>query len=112
VFEDSQGGVRSCDSLGNDVVVRSGGIVWLQAASGALHQEIPAKTGREVHGAQIFVNLSSKNKLAAPRTHWLESRVVPEWQSARRVTACGSWSGRTNASRHCSSLPSRSTCSM
>ena len=81
VFEDSEGGVRSRDSLGNDVVVGPGGIVWLQAASGALHQEVPAETGRELHGAQIFVNLSAKNKLASPRTLWLESSVVPEWQS-------------------------------
>jgi redox-sensitive bicupin YhaK (pirin superfamily) len=79
VFEDSPTGVRSRDSLGNDVVVGPGGIVILQAASGALHQEVPAEPGRELHGAQIFVNLTSKNKLGAPRTLWLESSVVPEW---------------------------------
>ncbi len=81
VFEDSQGGVRSRDSLGNDVAVGPGGIVWLQAASGALHQEVPAQTGGELYGAQIFVNLSSTNKLAAPRTLWLENSEVPEWRS-------------------------------
>ena len=81
VFEDSETGVRSRDSLGNDVVVGPGGIVWLQAARGALHQEVPAESGRELHGAQIFVNLSSKNKLAAPRTLWLASDAAPTWQS-------------------------------
>ena len=81
VFENSQGGVRSRNSLGNDVVVGPGGIVWLQAASGALHQEVPAQTGGELYGAQIFVNLSSTNKLAAPRTLWLENSEVPEWRS-------------------------------
>ena len=81
VFEESQGGVRSRNSLGNDVVVEPGGIVWLQAASGALHQEVPAQTGRELYGAQIFVNLSSTNKLAPPRTLWLENSEVPEWRS-------------------------------
>lgn len=39
----------------------------------------PAETGREVHGAQIFVNL--KNKLIAPRTLWLTNSDVPEWRS-------------------------------
>jgi hypothetical protein len=81
VFEDSQGGVRSRDSLGNDVVVGPGGIVWLQAASGALHQEVPAQAGGELSGAQIFVNLSSTNKLAAPRTLWLKNSDVPEWRN-------------------------------
>src|SRR5271166_1781445 len=52
-------GVRSRDSLGNDVIVRPGGIVWFQAARGALHQEeVPAQQGTELHGAQIFVKLS------------------------------------------------------
>jgi redox-sensitive bicupin YhaK (pirin superfamily) len=81
VFEDSESGVRSRDSLGNDVVVGPGGIVWFQAAQGALHQEVPAEIGRELHGAQIFVNLSSKNKLAAPLTRWLASDAVPGWPS-------------------------------
>lgn len=81
VFEDSPGALRSRDSLGNDLVIGPGGIVWLQAGSGALHQEVPAEAGREVHGAQIYVNLSSKNKLAAPRAFWLEREQVPEWRS-------------------------------
>jgi redox-sensitive bicupin YhaK (pirin superfamily) len=99
VFEDSEGGVRSRDSLGNDVVVGPGGIVWLQAARGALHQEVPAESGRELHGAQIFVNLSSKNKLAASRTLWLESSVVPEWQSEagdRVRVVVGSYEGASS----------------
>ncbi len=80
-FEDSQGSARSRDSLGNDVVVRPGGIVWFQAGSGAIHHEVPAETGRELHGAQIFVKLSAKNKLIAPRTFWLDRNEVPEWHN-------------------------------
>ena len=81
VFEDSKGSLRSRDSLGNDLVIGPGGIVWLQTGRGALHQEVPAEIGRELHGAQIYVNLSSKNKLAAPRTFWLQTSEVPEWRS-------------------------------
>ena len=81
VFEDSRSGLRSRDSLGNDVVVRPGGIVWTQAARGAMHDELPAERGRELHGLQIFINLSARNKLAAPQVLWLESSEVPEWRS-------------------------------
>ena len=81
VFEDSPGGVRSRDSLGDDVVVGPGGIVWLQAASGALHQEVPAQPGRQVKGAQIFVNLNSGISSHAPRALWLENNGVAEWRS-------------------------------
>lgn len=60
VFPDSPGGNRSRDSLGNDIVVGPGGIVWMQAGSGMLHQEMPADSSRELHGLQVFVNLSQR----------------------------------------------------
>ena len=81
VFEDSKGSLRSRDSLGNDLVTGPGGIVWTQAGSGLIHEELPAKQGRELHGLQIFVNLSSKNKLMAPQVFRLEQSEVPEWRS-------------------------------
>jgi redox-sensitive bicupin YhaK (pirin superfamily) len=81
VLEDSEGGLRSRVSLGEDVVVGSGGIVWTQAGSGVIHEEVPADTDRELHGVQLFVNLSSKNKLVAPRVLWLAGNDVPEWRN-------------------------------
>ena len=80
VLEDSQGSLRSRDSLGNDNVVGPGGIVWTQAASGLMHEEVPAESGLELHGLQIFVNLSAKNKLTAPTVFRLSGNEVPEWQ--------------------------------
>jgi len=81
VFEDSPCGLRSRDSLGNDFVIDPGGIVWTQAGSGLMHQEVAADNDRELHGLQAFVNLSSKNKLAAPQVLRLKRRDVPEWRS-------------------------------
>lgn len=81
VFEDSEGSLRSRDSLGNDVLTGPGGIVWTQAGSGVIHEELPADARHELHGMQIFVNLSAKNKLAPPRMFRLEKDQVPEWRS-------------------------------
>ncbi len=81
VFDDSKSGVRSRDSLGNDVIVGPGGIVWTQAGSGVMHEEQPADPDRELHGLQIFVNLSAKNKLTPPRMLRLAKADVPEWRS-------------------------------
>ena len=81
VFEDSQGDLRSRDSLGNDVNTGPGGIVWTLAGRGVIHEELPANAKRELHGLQIFVNLSPKNKLVAPQMFRLESREVPEWRN-------------------------------
>ncbi len=79
IFEDSPGALRSRDSLGNDLEIGPGGIVWLQAGRGAQHQEVPAVRGTQLHGAQIYVNLSKSNKLADPKTMYLLSKQVPEW---------------------------------
>lgn len=81
VFEDSQASLRSRDSLGNDAVVGPGGLVWTQAGSGLMHEETPAEKGRELHGLQIFVNLSSKNKLVKPQQFRIENQGVPAWRS-------------------------------
>ena len=81
VFEDSASGVRSRTSTGADLVVGAGGIVWTQAGSGVIHEEVPAERGRELHGLQLFVNLSSKNKLSAPRVLSVETNDVPDWSS-------------------------------
>jgi pirin-like protein len=47
VLEDSQRGLRSRTSLGNDIVVGPGGIVWTQAGRGVIHEEAPADADRE-----------------------------------------------------------------
>lgn len=76
VLEDSAVALRSRDSLGNDLEIRPGGLVWLQAGRGAQHQELPATRG-ELHGAQIYVNLSTRNKLLPPRTLSVQPEDVP-----------------------------------
>jgi redox-sensitive bicupin YhaK (pirin superfamily) len=81
VFEDSPGDLRSRASSGVDLVVGPGGIVWTEAGSGVVHEEIPATPGRELHGIQIFVNLSAQNKLTPPRILYLDPAQVPEWRS-------------------------------
>jgi redox-sensitive bicupin YhaK (pirin superfamily) len=80
VFEDSPGGVRSRASNGVDLVLGPGAIIWTHAGNGIVHEEIPAEPGVELHGVQIFVNLSAKGKLTEPQVHYLEPDQVPEWR--------------------------------
>lgn len=81
VFEDSDGAARSRASSGVDLVVQPGGIAWTHAGSGIVHEEIPAEPGRELHGVQLFVNLSARNKLTDPQVLSLEPDEVPVWHS-------------------------------
>jgi redox-sensitive bicupin YhaK (pirin superfamily) len=80
VFEDSPGGLRSRTSTGTDVVVGPGGFVWTNAGRGVIHEEVPATRGLELHGLQLFVNLTSENKLSAPWVLALEGHDVPGWE--------------------------------
>lgn len=79
VLPDSPGGLRSRDSLGNDIVVGPGGIVWTQAGRGALHEELPSHPGCELHGLQVFVHLPGELKLSEPRVLHLDGQDVPVW---------------------------------
>lgn len=83
VFEDSPGDLRSRDSLGNDIRVGPGGIVWTQAGRGIVHHEVPALQNCELHGVQFFVNLSAESKLIPPQVLSLDGKDVPQWHSER-----------------------------
>lgn len=82
VFEDSIGAVRSRTSTGADIVMGAGGIIWTQAGRGVIHEEIPAQRGQELHGLQLFVNVTSQHKSDTPRIMVLEGKDVPAWRSA------------------------------
>nr|WP_315594153.1 pirin-like C-terminal cupin domain-containing protein [uncultured Cupriavidus sp.] len=77
VFEDSAGGLRNRDSLGHNLVIKPGEMVWTQAGRGIVHDEFPAQFGHEVHGVQVFVNLASSNKSLAPQMMHAAARDVP-----------------------------------
>lgn len=81
VMRDSHGSVRSRASTGEDVTVGPGGIVWTEAGRGVIHEEVPADPARELHGLQLFINLSRENKLAEPAVRHLDPSDVPEWRS-------------------------------
>ena len=79
VFEDSRGAVRSRASTGVDLTIGPGGIVWSEAGRGVVHEEVPADQGVQLHGLQLFVNLSASHKTGDPRVLSLRGDEVPEW---------------------------------
>lgn len=76
VFEDSAGALRNRDSLGHDVVIEPGEMVWTQAGSGVVHDEFPSLSGREVHGVQIFVNLARRHKDLPPQMFYARTKDI------------------------------------
>ncbi|TCR79020.1 pirin-like C-terminal cupin domain-containing protein [Rhizobium sp. BK376] len=76
MFEDSTGGFVNRDTLGSNVVLKSGDLYWLAAASGAVHEELPAP-GARTHALQIFVNLPARLKGEPARALHVHAEKVP-----------------------------------
>lgn len=77
LFLDSETGVNNRDSLGNRNRIQPGGLHWMAAGHGIVHEEIPAEIGKTVHMLQIFVNLAVDRQGAKPFTLSIEPQDVP-----------------------------------
>jgi redox-sensitive bicupin YhaK (pirin superfamily) len=70
------------DSAGNYAKVYSGGVQWMKAGNGIIHDEtinVDSTTGtNRIHGFQFWVNLPSKNKAEKPEYLAIESHETPQ----------------------------------
>jgi redox-sensitive bicupin YhaK (pirin superfamily) len=87
MFRDGVGAFRNRDSLGDQSLIEPGALHWTQAGSGMMHEEIPVEPGVDCHGLQLFVNLRSDHKLAAPRAFHVSAAAVPVVHASPGVTA-------------------------
>ena len=69
------------DSLGNEMVVKAGGVQWTTAGRGIIHAEAPTKEfvkkGGDLEGIQLWLNLPAKNKMMPPNYQHLEKEQIP-----------------------------------
>lgn len=77
MFRDAVGSFRNRDSLGDQSLIEPGALHWTQAGAGMMHEEIPIDPGVDCHGLQLFVNLRSDHKHAAPRAFHVSAAEVP-----------------------------------
>lgn len=70
------------DSAGNYAKVYSGGIQWMKAGNGIIHDEtlnVDSQTGtNRTHAFQFWINLPSKNKAEKPEYLAIQSDEVPQ----------------------------------
>ena len=70
------------DSLGNEMVVKAGGVQWTTAGHGIVHAEAPTKAfvqrGGELEGIKLWLNLPAKDKLMPPNYQHLEAAQIPK----------------------------------
>tara|TARA_B110000090_G_scaffold86518_1_gene98364 strand:+ start:1934 stop:2803 length:870 start_codon:yes stop_codon:yes gene_type:complete len=91
------------DSLGNEMVVKAGGVQWTTAGHGIVHAEAPTKEfvkkGGTLEGIQLWLNLPAKDKLMPPNYQHLEAAQIPkifsEDQKVQLNVIAGNQNGQT-----------------
>ncbi|MEV6979450.1 pirin family protein [Kitasatospora sp. NPDC093806] len=75
------GDIANADSRGHRAVVRAGGVQWLTAGSGIVHEALPTPeflaAGGLQHLLQIWVNLPTRDKSLPPRSQNAEAADLP-----------------------------------
>ncbi|KAB5527602.1 hypothetical protein DKX38_021449 [Salix brachista] len=61
-----QGGIAHQDFAGNKGTIHTGDVQWMTAGRGIIHSEMPAGEGAQT-GLQLWINLSSQDKMIEPR---------------------------------------------
>lgn len=77
VFLDSESGMANRDSTGMNNLIKPGGVHWLMAGRGVVHEEVPAEVGKTVHSLQIFVRISPELQIAPPVAMSIEPDDIP-----------------------------------
>ena len=71
------GAMTHQDHLGNQSTVRDGGIQWMTAGSGIIHQEMPQPADRML-GVQIWLNMKRDEKMSDPAYYDIPASDIPE----------------------------------
>ncbi|HEX9908963.1 MAG TPA: pirin family protein [Thermoplasmata archaeon] len=80
-----RGSVDHGDSMGNVGAIGSGGVQWMTAGSGIIHQEMPRPYDGMMQGFQLWMNLPSSKKMMGPRYRSITDRQIPITTPSRGV---------------------------
>ena len=72
-----RGTMRHRDSLGNNGLVDSGGIQWITAGHGIVHEEATEQEHGGLQGFQLWINLPASHKDMAPRYGSVAASRIP-----------------------------------
>ncbi|MDF3934235.1 pirin family protein [Pseudomonas citronellolis] len=80
-----EGRMRHRDHLGNEGLLKPGGVQWMTAAHGIIHSEMPEQVEGAMRGFQLWLNLPAKSKLGAAGYRDIEPADVPRLTTADGV---------------------------
>lgn len=70
------------DHLGNEGDLRAGGVQWMTAGKGVIHEERPQQANGLLRGFQLWLNLPAKDKWQPAAYQNIEPEQVPEVSTA------------------------------
>lgn len=79
------GSMRHRDSTGNEGLLQSGGVQWMNAGSGIIHSELPEQQEGRMEGFQLWLNLSAQDKMSAPWYRDIQTGDIPEFTTEEGV---------------------------
>ncbi|MDO9539446.1 MAG: pirin family protein [Methanocalculus sp.] len=72
-----EGRIEHGDSMGHAGDVPAGGVQWMTAGSGIIHQEMPKPVNGRMGGFQLWVNLPRSHKMMDPRYQEIQADDIP-----------------------------------
>lgn len=66
------------DSVGNQGLIEDGGLQWMNAGRGIIHEEMPKQTEGQMRGFQLWVNLPASEKMSAPAYYDIKRDGISE----------------------------------
>ncbi len=88
------------DHLGNEGVLEPGDVQWMTAGHGVLHSEMPIQHRGRLHGFQIWLNLSAKEKMIDPNYQEIPSKEIPVVEFGKK-SYLKIIAGSYNQNNHC-----------
>ncbi|MGH1463485.1 MAG: pirin family protein [Neptuniibacter sp.] len=73
------------DHMGNEGELRAGGVQWMTAGRGVIHEERPQQVDGLMRGFQLWINLPSNEKMKPAAYQNIEPEAVPELNPAPGV---------------------------
>lgn len=70
--------MRHRDHLGHEGLLRSGGVQWMTAGRGVIHEEMPQQEQGLMRGFQLWINLPAAEKMKPAAYQNIEPEDVPE----------------------------------
>lgn len=98
-----EGELAHRDSAGHESIIEAGGVQWMTAGSGLVHEEVSPerfkRSGGPMEILQLWVNLPARLKMTAPAYTGVQQEVIPTISTdegrAMVNLISGNWQGQT-----------------